>query len=61
MAANTPDSIVWIDDQLQYEEEAQEWAGFLGARVLMVSPDPRHGITPSELAAVSTFLAQPLF
>lgn len=60
LSANTPDGIVWIDDQLQYEQEANEWAGFLGERILMVSPDPRRGISPAELAAVSAFIRKQL-
>ena len=61
LAANTPDGMVWIDDQLRYEQEALAWAAFLGPRILMVSPDPRRGISPAELAAVSTFAAKQLF
>ena len=56
-----PDAVVWVDDQLAYEAEAQAWARIMGRRVLTVSPDPRQGISPSELAAVSSFLGQPVF
>jgi hypothetical protein len=56
-----PDGIVWIDDQLRYEREAQAWAAFLGARILVISPDPRVGISPAELEAVTAFATQPLF
>ena len=58
---SNPERIVWIDDQLQFEAEAQAWARFLGARILLVSPDPRRGISPAELASVSSFLSTPLF
>jgi hypothetical protein len=58
---STPDGIVWIDDQLRYEREAQAWAAFLGARILVISPDPRVGISPAELEAVTAFATQPLF
>lgn len=58
LADNVPDGIVWIDDQLRYEDQALAWARFLGARILVVSPDPRLGITPSELASVSAFLTR---
>ena len=61
VASTTPDGIVWIDDQLGYEEEARAWAGFLGARILVISPDPRRGISPAELAAVNAFVTRPLF
>ncbi|MGO4187565.1 HAD domain-containing protein [Pseudarthrobacter sp. TAF60_1] len=61
LAAATPKRIVWIDDQLRYERDAQDWAGFLGARILAVSPDPRRGISPGELAAVSAFVTAPVF
>lgn len=56
-----PDAVVWIDDQLQYEETAQAWAGILGRRILLVSPDPRRGISRAELDAVRSFLDQPVF
>ncbi len=42
-------------------EQAQAWAGFLGERILMISPDPRRGISPAELAAVRAFVTHPLF
>lgn len=61
LVANAPDGIVWIDDQLRYEQEALAWAGFLGRRILTVSPDPRRGISPAELAAVGAFVTEHLF
>jgi hypothetical protein len=61
LAASTPDAVVWVDDQLRHEEEALAWAGFLGPRILTVSPDPRRGISPAELAAVSAFVTKQLF
>lgn len=61
LAASTPDAVVWVDDQLRYEEEALAWAGFLGQRILTVAPDPRRGISPAELAAVSAFVTKQLF
>jgi len=61
LVASTPDAIVWVDDQLRYEDEALVWAGFLGPRILTVSPDPRRGISPAELAAVSAFVTKQLF
>jgi hypothetical protein len=54
-------ALVWIDDQLNYEHEAQAWARILGRRIMLVSPDPRRGISPGELAAVRTFLERPVF
>ncbi|VXB27901.1 conserved hypothetical protein [Arthrobacter sp. 9AX] len=56
-----PDAVAWVDDQLAYEAEAQAWARIMGHRLLVVSPDPRRGISPSELEAVSSFLGQPVF
>ncbi|HEY8753250.1 MAG TPA: HAD domain-containing protein [Arthrobacter sp.] len=61
LLANTPDAVVWVDDQLRYEEEALKWAGFLGPRILTVSPDPRRGISPVELAAVIAFVTKQVF
>ena len=55
------DALVWIDDQLRFEQEAQAWARILGPRILLVSPDPRRGISPAELAAVRSFLEKPVF
>lgn len=61
IATSTPGGIVWIDDQLQYEAGAQAWAAILGRRMLAISPDPRRGISPAELDAVSAFAAKPMF
>ena len=48
--------IVWMDDQLNYEAAARSWAEFLGSRVLWISPDPRRGLSRSDIAAVRQFL-----
>jgi hypothetical protein len=56
-----PDAAVWIDDQLAFEAEAQAWARLLGGRMLAISPDPRRGISPEELATVHSFLTRPVF
>ncbi|MDQ0769219.1 hypothetical protein QF031_001968 [Pseudarthrobacter defluvii] len=56
-----PGAFAWVDDQLAFEAEAQQWARILGRRVLTVSPHPRHGITPAELNRLRSFLAQPVF
>jgi hypothetical protein len=61
VAKTSPHGIVWIDDQLNYEQEAQAWAAILGARILAISPDPRRGISPAQLAAVSSFVVEPVF
>ncbi|GAC1484073.1 MAG: hypothetical protein NVS1B16_13600 [Pseudarthrobacter sp.] len=60
LATTTPKRIVWIDDQIRYERDAQDWARFLGARILAISPDPRRGISPDELAAICAFIAAPV-
>lgn len=52
---NTPERIIWVDDQLAFEGRAQAWARILGRRVLLVSPDPRTGISPGELEAIRAF------
>ncbi len=56
-----PDAIAWIDDQLAFELEAQSWVRLLGRRAMAVSPDPRRGISPSELERIGKFVQQPLF
>lgn len=61
IATSTPERIVWIDDQLHYESGAKAWAAFLGARIVLISPDPRRGISPAELDVVSAFAANPMF
>jgi hypothetical protein len=48
--------IVWMDDQLNYEAAARSWAEFLGSRVLWISPDPRRGLSRSDIAMVRQFL-----
>lgn len=47
---------VWIDDQLNFERAASAWAAFLGPRLLLISPDPRRGLSRSELESVRAFL-----
>ena len=52
---NTPKRIIWADDQLAFEGRAQAWARILGRRALLVSPDPRTGLSPGELEAMHAF------
>lgn len=59
--ATAPESAVWIDDQLAFEADARAWARLLGRRMLLVSPHPRQGMAPAELAKVRRFLTLPLF
>lgn len=61
LEATGPEAVAWIDDQLDHEAEAGLWARLLGPRLLAVSPDPRHGISPAQLQSVTTFLAGPVF
>lgn len=56
LETTAPDRAVWIDDQLDFEQEARDWAGFLRARLLLISPNPRRGLSRAELAAVRAFL-----
>ncbi|TLM70299.1 HAD domain-containing protein [Pseudarthrobacter sp. NamB4] len=56
-----PEAVAWVDDQLAFEAEAQAWGRLLGRRLLMVSPDPRQGISPAELAGLRAFLDRQLF
>ncbi|MFJ5696970.1 HAD domain-containing protein [Arthrobacter sp. NPDC093139] len=51
-----PERIIWVDDQLAFEGRAQSWARILRGRALLVSPDPRRGLSPGELEAIRTFM-----
>jgi hypothetical protein len=48
--------IVWMDDQLNYEPAARSWASFLHNRMLLISPDPRRGLSRRHIAAIRRFL-----
>ncbi|WP_311764290.1 HAD domain-containing protein [Arthrobacter ipis] len=56
---NTPERIIWVDDQLAFEGRAQAWARILGRRALLVSPDPRTGLSPRQLEAIRAFSRPP--
>ncbi|MDQ1058697.1 hypothetical protein QFZ23_002598 [Arthrobacter globiformis] len=56
---NTPERIIWVDDQLAFEGRAQAWARILGRRALLVSPDPRTGLSPGDLEAIRAFARRP--
>jgi hypothetical protein len=56
---NTPERIIWVDDQLAFEGRAQAWARILGRRALLVSPDPRTGLSPGDLEAILAFARPP--
>jgi hypothetical protein len=59
VGSNTPERIIWVDDQLAFEGRAQAWARILGRRALLVSPDPRTGLSPGELEAIRAFARHP--
>lgn len=50
------DNIIWIDDDLQTEPDAQLWAA--DARVLTIAPYVHHGILPAHIALMNTHYAE---
>jgi hypothetical protein len=56
LETSAPDRAVWIDDQLDFERAARQWAAFFGPRFLLISPDPRRGLSRAELASVRAFV-----
>lgn len=58
LEASGTERIIWADDQLAFERQAQAWARILGGRVLLVSPDPRRGLTPLDVEAIRAFAEQ---
>lgn len=48
--------LVWVDDQLATNPEAQAWARRLPTPSLLISPDPFTGITPAHVEQISEFL-----
>jgi hypothetical protein len=59
VSTNTPERIIWVDDQLAFEGRAQTWARILGRRALLVSPDPRTGLSPGDLEVIRAFARRP--
>jgi hypothetical protein len=58
LEASGTERLIWADDQLAFERQAQAWARFLGGRALLVSPDPRRGLTPLDIEAIRVFAEQ---
>ncbi|MFE4834715.1 HAD domain-containing protein [Arthrobacter sp. NPDC056691] len=56
---HAPERIIWVDDQLAFEGRAQAWARILGRRALLVSPDPRTGLSRGDLADIHEFARGP--
>ena len=56
LASSGSQRIVWLDDQLNRESEALSWAEYQRDHVLCISPDPRKGLSPGDLAAVREYL-----
>lgn len=56
---STPERIIWVDDQLAFEGRAQAWARILGRGALLVSPEPRTGLSPGELETIRAFARRP--
>jgi hypothetical protein len=62
IAAHRPAKMVWLDDGFNYEPSARAWAAGLknshpDMQVLVISPDPLHGLTRAHVARVREFLA----
>ncbi|WP_457971500.1 HAD domain-containing protein [Arthrobacter sp. D1-17] len=58
LEASGTERIIWADDQLAFERQAQAWARIIGGRALLISPDPRRGLTPLDLEAIRAFAEQ---
>lgn len=56
LASSGSDRFVWLDDQLGRESDAQSWVDYQDDHVLCISPDPRRGLSRSDLADVRAFL-----
>jgi hypothetical protein len=55
LEASGTERIIWADDQLAFERQAQAWARIIGGRALLISPDPRRGLTPLDVEAMRAF------
>ena len=57
-----PRPFVWVDDDLDIfgmgSDTARRWAADLPIENLLLSPDPRTGLTHGQLEAIEAFLAQ---
>ncbi|GAB4100544.1 HAD domain-containing protein [Sinomonas halotolerans] len=58
LAITRPDITIWIDDHLDREREAREWAEAAG--ILAVAPDPEWGIEPRHIDLLERHIAHRL-
>lgn len=55
-AASHPPALVWVDDELNDQSEASDWARTLPLPVFCVSPLPSEGLTPDQLEEIKSFV-----
>lgn len=47
--------IAWVDDELRQHPEAAAWMMRAGVPALLLSPDPRQGVTPEDVERLMAF------
>lgn len=47
--------IAWVDDELRNHPEAAAWMMRAGVPALLLSPDPREGVTPDDVERLAAF------
>ena len=50
--------IAWVDDELRDHPEAAAWLMRAGVPALLLSPNPKVGITPSDVERLQTFCSE---
>ena len=51
----SPDKVVWIDDDLGYDRNAQEWLRYR-SDIHVVSPIMQHGVTKKQFSGIIEFI-----
>lgn len=52
----TDQKFVWLDDDLRFQRDAQEWVKELGDAALLIAPNSLHGLSVNHMKAVEAFI-----
>lgn len=55
VAADRPEKVIWLDDDITSDPKSLMWIDGLHAPILHISPKTAHGLTSADMEAIFTF------
>lgn len=51
-----PDKVVWLDDDIAYDQKARLWVSMMKPKILSITPNSVHGLTKPHIQSIINFI-----